>query len=108
MLAQVFAKVPLIDFLLPELKAPVPASDFFEKGFMLVDRRLEHTIDKGKGWMSSSEIDLLNSLLMIDGRYADDAFILPSGYADAISEAYDMHVNYRKQQGFVKLWVTNR
>ena len=79
--------VPLIQELLPPTYVnPVPVTSLPVKGHMSILQRIIHSHSDGTSWMSSSEMDLMGAILMVDGRYEYSAFVVP----------FSLYVSYEK------------
>jgi hypothetical protein len=61
---------------------------------MLILRRIIYSHSEGSTWMQSSEMDLMVTTLMLDGRYEDSAFVLPLTYCEGVSIAFGSYVSY--------------
>jgi hypothetical protein len=91
-----FASLPLICKLFPlPLEPLLPADSLKLKGEMTLARRKQHTSDRGMKWFSTGEIDLMLSILSLDGRYEDAAFILPVHSSNTIKSGFSAHARLK-------------
>ena len=79
--------------LLPDKGFPLlPPSSLKSKGFLSSERRQTHADSHGKTWIISSELELMITLLMRDGRYDENATILSTFYVNYIELAFEDHL----------------
>ena len=66
-----FKQLPILQTIFPiaYMHSPNSASSLDAKGDMTIKSRLELSERKGTKWFKSSEVDLILSLLLSDGRY---------------------------------------
>ena len=94
---KVMEKLPLIQQLLPPpYQTVIPRTTSFVRGEMLLFNRSEHTKKAGEGWMATSEIDLMISILMFDGRYQNSCFVMPCGFCDTLAICFDYFKKYQE------------
>ena len=100
-MSDVFIGLDLLENLLPLPINPVlPPGSIHVRGEMLMKSRRDHGIMKGKGWMSTGELDLLTSLVMRDGRYDDSVAIVPFAYVNSIAMAFEAYKKATEFQDF--------
>lgn len=88
-LQKVFLGMDLLLQLLPSpTSALLPPSSLHLNGEMLMSSRKDHGIMKGKGWMSTGELEMMTALLMRDGRYDEGAAIIPFSMVNTIETAF--------------------
>ena len=71
-----------------DLRNPLPSNALQVKGDMTVMRRILNSKEEGKTWMATSEIDLMLSFLLSDGRYEDMVFIMSAPMTHSIATAF--------------------
>ena len=74
----VFKQLPILQTIFPiaYMQSPILATSLDAKGDMTIKSRLEHSEKKGTKWFKSSEMDLMLSLLLADGRYQGKSFVV--------------------------------
>ena len=79
--------LPLIKALFKEdFCNSLPGDALQIKGDMLVMRWLLHSIEEGTAWMITSKMNLMMSVLLVDGRYEERVFIVPITITPLIKE----------------------
>jgi hypothetical protein len=93
-----FKQLPILQTIFPIafMQSPISAMLLDAKGDMTIKSRLEHSETKGTKWFKSSEIDLMLSLLLSDGRYHGKCFVVSSFLAQKISIAFAAFVKYKQ------------
>ena len=86
---------PYMKWLMPlPYNCILPHSRCYLNGGMLLANRIEHSEKLGRKWIASSEIDLMLSTLLMDGRYQDFAFIVSAYHSNSIKKAFQAYVDY--------------
>ena len=78
------------------MQSPISATSLDAKGDMTIKSRLEHSENNCTKWFKSSEIDLMLSLLLSDGRYEGKCFVVSSFLTQKISIAFAAFVKYKQ------------
>jgi len=96
--------LPLIDKLYPLSSSNAPNQNVDERhnklaGYMTSDRRLKHSIGRGKSptlgteWMESGELEMMTALITRNERYKEHAIIIPFSIMQMIPSAFAAYVN---------------
>ena len=97
LLTQWLEDLPVLKQLIPPTYSDSPPlSRLLVRGEITFDSRVEHSMDKGKKWLSTGEIDLLLSTIAWDGRYDDYCYIVSCGDMILIQLAFEAYSKYTK------------
>jgi hypothetical protein len=88
-------QVPNMKWLLPlPYQCILPHSGCYLNGGMLLANRIEHSEMLRRKWIASSEIDLMLSTLLMDGRCQDFAFVVLAYHSNSIKRAFQAYADY--------------
>ena len=93
-----FKQSPILQTIFPiaYMQSPISATSLDAKSDMTIKSRLEHSENDCTKWFKSSEIDLMLSLLLSDGRYEGKCFVVSSFLAQKISIAFAAFAKYKQ------------